>query len=263
MIDHLTVIHDETERLIDAVTAVDPSSPVPSCPDWTADDLLWHLTEVHAFWAGILSSGALTDEQSGTIEAAKPARPDAREDVVALLRRETDTLIDQLSNRPDDQPAWSWFPSDQTVGFTRRMQVHEAVMHRIDAELTAGRPVTLIPTEVAADSMRHVIEVMFSWWGTLPGFVFTPGSGLVSLDASDSAPLLVQPGRWTGVGESGQSYDQPGLVIVEGGGDPVARTSGTAEELARWLWGRGAEPTSEGDATALDAVRAVQEQGAQ
>ncbi len=261
MIDHVA-INAETERFIDAVTAVDPTTPVPTCPDWTAADLLWHLTEVHAFWAGILAGGALTDEQSEAVEAAKPTRPGAQEEVVALLRRETATLADQLSSRADEEPAWSWFATDQTVGFTRRMQVHEAVMHRVDAELTAGRPVTPISVEVAIDSIRHVVEVMFSWWGTLPGFVFTPVGGLVALEPSDAAPLLVQPGRWTGVGESGTFYDQPGAVIVDHG-EPVGRFSGSAEDLARWLWGRGSEPSSDGDAAALDVVRELQAQGAQ
>ena len=27
---------------------------MPSCPDWNADDLLWHLAEVQWFWATIV-----------------------------------------------------------------------------------------------------------------------------------------------------------------------------------------------------------------
>jgi hypothetical protein len=34
-------------------------------------------------------------------------------------------------------PAWTW-SEDHTVGFIRRRQAHEALIHRIDAEQAAG-----------------------------------------------------------------------------------------------------------------------------
>jgi uncharacterized protein (TIGR03083 family) len=263
MFDHTSVIAAETERFAEAVTAADPGVTVPTCTDWTAADLLWHLTDVHAFWARILSSGALTDEDSEAVEQDKPARPDDPAETVALLRAETEALIDELDARPDDQPAWSWFGSDQTVGFTRKMQVHEAVMHRIDAELVAGRAVTPIDPEVAEAGIKHAVDVMFAWWGTLPGFTFTTDQGPVALTMTDRGrSILVHPGRWRGVGQSGTSYDEPGILRVTEL-PPVASFTGTAEQLDRWLWGRGDEPDADGDAAALDAVRAVQAGGIQ
>jgi len=273
MFDHTSVIATETERFAEAVTAADPGAIVPTCTDWTAADLLWHLTEVHAFWARILSSGVLTDEESEAVEQDKPPRPDDPDETVALLRAETDALIAELEARPDDQPAWSWFDSDQTVGFIRKMQVHEAVMHRIDAELVAGRAVTPIDPEVAEAGIRHAVDVMFAWWGTLPGFTFTTEQGPVALTMTDQGPValtmtdqgrsvLVHPGRWRGVGQSGTSYDEPGMLRVTEL-PPVAAFTGTAEQLDRWLWGRGDEPEADGDAAALDAVRAVQAGGIQ
>ncbi len=257
MIDHTAVIDAETDRFTAAVEAADPAAKVPTCPDWTVADLAWHLTEVHAFWARILSSGALTDEDQEVAEQAKPRRPDDLHGTLRLLDTETADLIAELQARQDDQAAWSWFGSDQTVGFTRRMQLHEAVMHRIDAELAAGTDVTPIDAEVAVDGIRHAVEVMFAWWGTLPGFTFTPEGGVVAFDVSDpGVTLLVQPGRWRGVGQSGTSYDEPGVVLVDGG-DPVATFAGSAEQLDRWLWGRGDEPASDGDKTGLGAVRAM------
>lgn len=257
MLNHTAVISAETERFAEAVSSAEPSAPVPTCPDWNASDLLWHLTEVHAFWADILASGALTDADSEVVENGKPARPSDADETLALLRSETAALVAELEARTDEQPAWSWFPTDQTVGFTRRMQVHEAVMHRIDAELTAGRPVTPIDPEVAEDGILHAIDVMFAWWSTLPGFTFTPTEGVVALTLTDrERTLLARPGRWRGVGQSGQSYDQPGILRVTDL-PPVGGFAGTAEQLDRWLWGRGAEPEADGDQAALGAVREV------
>jgi uncharacterized protein (TIGR03083 family) len=263
MYDHSAVILAETELFGEAVRVADQSAVVPTCPDWTAADLLWHLTEVHAFWARILASGALSDEDAEAVEGDKPARPEGAAATIELLRAETAALVDQLDRRVDEQPAWSWFATDQTVGFTRRMQLHEAVMHRIDAELVAERTPFPIDPEVAVDGVLHAIDVMYAWWGTLPGFTFAPADPVVALTLSDAErTVLVRPGRWRGVGESGTSYDEPGLLRITDL-PPDAGFAGTAEQVDRWLWGRGAEPEADGDAAGLDAVRAVRALGIQ
>lgn len=263
MFDHTAVISAETQRFATAIEGADPEAPVPTCPGWTAADLAWHLTEVHAFWADILRSGAVTDDDREAVEQAKPQRPNDVQATLALLSSTTEALVAELDARPDDQAAWSWFPSDQSVGFTRRMQVHEAVMHRIDAELAAGLPVKSIDAGVAQAGIVHAVEVMFAWWGTLPGFEFHPDEGVVALTLTDlGGTMLLRPGRWRGVGQSGTRYDEPGILQVTELG-PTAGWAGTAEQLDRWLWGRGAEPEADGDETALDAVRALVAQGIQ
>lgn len=263
MIDHLAVIAGESDRFVTAIRQADPSAPVPTCPDWTADDLLWHVTEVHGFWSRILATGALTDADSEACEADKPPRPADRDATIDLLIAETGDLLAQLARLDASDAAWSWFGPDQTVGFTRRMQVHEAVMHRIDAELVAGRTPTPIDPEVAADGVLHAVDVMFAWWGTQPGFEFVPSDHVVALTLSDAErTVLVRPGRWRGVGQSGKSYDEPGMLRITDL-PPTAGLAGTSEELDRWLWGRGPEPEADGDQAALDAVRVVQAAGIQ
>ncbi len=265
MPNYLTVIEDESERFLSAVLAADPATRVPTCPEWTAGDLLWHLTEVHAFWAGILGSGATTDEQSEAVEAAKPERPDSTEAVVRIFREQTAELLAQLRRRKDTEAAWFWLDTAQNVGSTRRMQAHEATMHRLDAEMAAGRPPTPVSSpELAMAGLAHGVEVMWAWWGTLPGFTFTPTGGAVALVGEDlGESYLVQPGRWRGVGQSGKSYDEPGAVAAPGA-TPSATISGTAEQVYRWLWGRGdLPPTVSGDQASLDALTRARDQGMQ
>lgn len=259
----MTVIEEESARFLDAIAVTDPQSPVPTCPDWTADDLLWHLTEVHAFWAAVLRTGAQTDEEAEAAEATKPPRPEDRTAMGTLFREHTAALLVELGRKDDREPAWFWLETARTAGSTRRMQAHEATMHRVDAELAAGlRPAPIDP-RLAADGVAHGVEVMWGWWGTLPGFELRPVGGVVALAAPDvDRTWHVQPGRWVGVGQSGTSYDEPGVVLADAG-PAVASVSGTAEQLMRWLWGRGPEPRCEGDAESLDALREAQRSGMQ
>lgn len=263
MTDLLRTIASESERFLDAVQSADPGAPVPTCPGWTAEDLLWHLTEVHAYWAAILRGRAVTEEDSQAVEAAMPQRPGEQDALVQAFRRHTTDLLTELAAREDAEPAWFWLETARTVGSTRRMQAHEATMHRVDAELTAGLGSAPIDPALAADGISHGVEVMWGWWATLPGFEFRPVGGPVALTASDlDLTWGVQPGRWVGRGASGTAYDVPSAVLCDPAG-PVATVAGTAEALERWLWARGPEPRSHGDAVSLHALRAAQETGMQ
>jgi len=263
MPDHMRAIAAESDRFRAAIRLAPPDARVPTCPEWSADDLLWHLTGVHAFWAGILRSGAVSDTEADAVDATRPDRPGDRATMLALFDRHTEALLSELAGRPDDQAAWFWLDTAKTVGSTRRMQAHEALMHRIDAELAAGSASAPIEPDLAADGVTHALEVMWAWWGTLPGFRFLPVAGPVLLsDPGRGDSWLVQSGRWVGVGESGRAHDVPGAALAASG-EPAAFVRGSAEALDRWLWGRGPEPESSGEPASLDALRAARSQGMQ
>lgn len=157
MIDRLAVIQAEAEQFAAVLAETPGQTRVPTCTDWDASDLLWHLTEVHLFWAGVLRSGALTDDDVAVLEAAIPARPETLDDAFALRRQATEDLIDALEELDDAQPRWSWWEPEQTVGFTRRMQTYEATMHRVDAERAAG----LEPGP--RETLRRLLQCRTSW----------------------------------------------------------------------------------------------------
>lgn len=262
MTDFMAAIRRESDRFADVLAGTDPAARVPTCPDWSADDLLWHLTEVHAYWARILRTGAQTDDDAEAVEADKPERPADRAAMLALFAAETDALLDELAARADDEPAYFWLETDRTVGATRRMQAHEATMHRIDAELAAGVASGPIDSALALDGVRHAVGAMWAWWGTVDGFRFVPG-GVAELRATDTGEsVLIEVGRWQGVGQSGKSYDVPSARLAAGG-VPAALATGTAEQLDRWLWGRGEEPGVSGDDEVLAALRAARAEGMQ
>lgn len=243
-IDALATIREEADRLAAVLAAVDPSLQVPTCPGWSADDLLWHLTEVHEFWAMILGSGALSDDDIEAIEQAREPRPDEREALLERRTRATSALLAQLEARGDDEPAWFWFSDERNVGVTRRMQVHEATIHRVDAELTAGLPVTRISDEVAAAGLEHVLQVMwpagFEW---VPDWATTTPVALIEIRPDGGPTHLLGISTWSGTSTSdGRDYHGTVARLLadrsEEGALPQAAVTGSALALSLWAWGR-------------------------
>lgn len=259
--DRLAVIRTEAERFASVLAQTPGESRVPTCPDWDASDLLWHLTEVHLFWAGVLRSGALTEDDVAALETTLPARPESLSDALELRRAATGDLIETLRELDDAQPRWSWWEPEQTVGFTRRMQTYEATMHRVDAELAAGLKPGPIADDVASGAVDHCADVM---WGWIPDWATYTPTATIELRAADiDRSWLVEVGRWVGTGpESGKHIDQPRAVRAETG-SPSAVVSGTAQHLALWAWGRGSSIETLGDARAVAAIQDVVAAGIQ
>ena len=84
MIDFDEVLAANSNRFREVLAGVPAATRVPSCPDWAADDLLWHLTEVQSFWLTIVDQGLQTDEEVGAVTA--PGRPVDRDAAIALVR---------------------------------------------------------------------------------------------------------------------------------------------------------------------------------
>ena len=147
--DYLRHLRADSARFREVLAGCDPEARVPGCPDWTAADLLWH----HARRAVVL--GARSCEQRPAPDRRGRRRsPSAR-------RRTTGCWPPSTSTRPRWSPRsapptppsrrgrWS---DEQTVGFTFRRQAHEALIHRLDAEQTAGAVTPLDPA-LAADGV--------------------------------------------------------------------------------------------------------------
>ncbi len=231
---------------------------MPTCPEWNAADLLKHLIRVHQYWAAVIGD-RLTADAVGELEEGRPALPDDPVQLQDLRREATADLLSALGGRDPSEPAWSWFPPDQTVGFTWRMQTHEATMHRVDAELTAGHPISPIEQEVAADGIDHVIDVMWAW---APTDVERHVTATVELRATDTDQTwLVRTFRWSGQAW-GQSFDnQVGCERVDGG-RPDATVAGTAEDLDLLVWTRADRGiVRSGDQHALSEFQAVLDDG--
>jgi uncharacterized protein (TIGR03083 family) len=234
-VDYLAHLAQESARFAEVIGEVPPEARVPSCPDWSAGDLLWHLGEVQWFWGTIVRE-RLTGEQA---EQRKPHRPAGSANLLAFYQRASGDLGEILAAVPATAPAWTWF-QDHTVGFIRRRQAHEALIHRVDAELAAGGRSPMDP-QLSADGVDEVLRVMYG--GEVPARgTFTPGSGaLLRLQATDTEDSwLVTLGRFTGTDPNDQArYDQPGIQVTSAPDTGTAASvRGNAADLDCWLWRR-------------------------
>jgi hypothetical protein len=133
----------------------------------------------------------------------------------------------------------------------------------VDAELTAGTGSDLDPL-LASDGVHEVLDVMYG--GCPPWGSWTPGEGLVRVDATDTgAEVWVRFGVFAGTDpDSGTSYaDEEDFHVVPAPEDeevePDVVIDGPAAALDLWLWSRGddAALSVAGDADVLARFRAV------
>ncbi len=255
-LDYLAHLAADSARFATVIDGLPPGAPVPSCPEWNADDLLWHLAQVQWFW------GMVVREQLSGPEAEQlmPARPGDRAGLAGFYDRVRHDLRDVLAATAPSTAAWTW-SEDHTVGFIRRRQAHEALIHRIDAELAAGDRTGMDP-QLSADGVDEVLRVMYGYvptWG-----IFTPGDAEpLRLRATDTADSwLITMGRFAGTDPGDQqAYDEPALLTArQDQGLPAAATvSGSAADLDCWLWHRssGAQLERSGDQEVLGRFEAA------
>jgi uncharacterized protein (TIGR03083 family) len=256
-LDFVAHLTQESTRFADAIREAAPDVPVPTCPEWNAEDLLWHLAEVQWFWATIVAEKMTRDQA----EALKPPRPPDRAGLEEFFRTASRDLSSALAASPPDAAAWTWSDNDQTVGFIRRRQAHEALIHRIDAELTAGRRTPMDPA-LSADGVDEAVRVMY---GALPGWAaFIPEPArtlrLRATDTGDS--WLLTLGRFTGTDPGdGTVYDEPDARAADHdpGTPAAAEVAATAADLDCWLWHRPPDGpvTQSGDRQVLDGYAAA------
>lgn len=258
-LDYLAHLARESARFAAAVALTEPDDQVPSCPKWTADDLLWHLAEVQWFWGTIVREGV----DGPGAEALKPARPQGRAALAEFFAKVSADLGATLAAvaAVPDTPAWTW-ADDQTVGWIMRRQAHESLIHRVDAEETARDRTTMDP-RLSADGVDEALRVMYG--GTLPTWgMFTADRGrtvrIQATDTKDSWFLTL--GQFTGTDPADhQAYDQPAIAAddADAGAPAAATIAGGAADLDCWLWRRGQvdQLARSGDAEALGHFDAI------
>jgi len=250
---YLHHIRNESQRFRDVLAECDPRAHVPSCPEWCADDLLWHLGEVQHWWTWMVQN-----RPKGPDDYVEPERPGDHARLLSFYDEQYVALVDALGRADPIEDAWTWHPDLKNVAFIYRRQAHEALIHRRDAELAAGA-LSPFPADLAADGVDEVLDVMYA--GCPPWGEFSPLPHYVRLDLTDTGDRVwVQLGRFHGTDPEGITHDEDDLhVVTDPGIEPEAVISGTAEALDARLWrrGDGADTHVAGSLEIVDRFRAI------
>lgn len=239
---YLTEIDAQTDAAIALATALDPATPVPSCPKWTVRELLTHLARVHR-WA----IGALDTPPDG-----KPAAlPQAPADYAELLDWATAgarELVAALRAKGPQHPCWVFRGSGApTAAFWARRQAHETAIHRLDLELAAGEaPPLLFDPEFAADGIDELLVAL------LPSITRRRDpvavDGLLLVHAADAGRAWLVRLRKDSPIEVG-SVDSAAVDVDAG-------IAGTADAVYRAVWGRESHAALTGDRSLLAPIAA-------
>lgn len=251
---YLDLLADETARFARVAATAPFDAAVPSCPDWDAADLLWHLTEVQYFWARIAGG---VEEPEQVPDLARPAP----EYLTTVLEEQTLALLHALRSRMPTEWCWSWDENGENIGWVARRQAHEALIHRVDAELVAGTEVGVAAPAVAADGVDELLTVFLDGvpsWGS-----FDDDGRTLRVEATDTGDTWsLRFGRFTGTSPtSGAVYDEDALTVVEDLDDHDTTVRGTAWDLDLWLWGRADADALQidGDPTLAARLRTIAE----
>ncbi len=232
---YLAHLRADSARFATVLRDAPDEQDVPTCPGWRTDDLLWHLGEVQWFW------GTVVRERVGDPESLEhPRRPADRAGLLAFFDEASAALQTALAEVDPAEPRWTW-SDDRTAGFILRRQAHEALIHRVDAELTADVVREPLDPDLASDGVDEALRVMYGGapaWGSV---TLDPAATL-RLHASDTGrSWLATLGTFDGTSPSGTEYvAEPHVEITDADSSTsaAAAVEGTAADLDCWLWGR-------------------------
>jgi len=261
-VDYVAHVRAESARFAECLADADLDQMVPTCPRWNAADLLWHLTEVQLFWAAIVE-GRLTEPEAA--DASKPSRLTDRSDLLTLLATAGERLTNCLETVPFDTAVWTW-AADKTVGFVARRQAHEALVHRLDAEMLVV-DATPIDAALAADGVDEILTVMIGAVPSWAHFVEDGQSLRVEADDVGSAWNLRLGQLEATEPHTGASRNREALIVAEERSDiePAAVVRAGAGLLNSWLWGRASsvDLMREGNPAIFDRFERIIDTGTQ
>ncbi|NVI90281.1 maleylpyruvate isomerase family mycothiol-dependent enzyme [Actinomadura sp. BRA 177] len=146
-------LREHARGLADAASGPDPSTRVPTCPEWTLPDLVGHVGQAHRWATHLVRTGG-TD----VLNDLPRTLPDSPADWPGWLRDGAEELIAAYDAKPDatvDHPLLGTWP---TVRWLRRM-TNETVVHHADAAGAAGTPFAVAP-DLAGDAIDEFLGLL-------------------------------------------------------------------------------------------------------
>lgn len=239
--EHIAALRAQGRMLIDAARRAGLGAGVPTCPGWTVADLVAHAGGVHR-WATGYVTGRRVEKMSEDDERRFYDSAPGEPALIDWYAESHAALVAALEAAPADLLCWSFLPAPSPLAFWARRQVHEATVHRVDAESAAGA-VLPPPAALATDGIDELLGCFL----TRPGGRLRADPartlGVHASDTGDAWTVRIGPER---------------VLVLAGAGGPVdCALTGTAAALYLTLWNRAGtgDLHVEGDRSLLDLWR--------
>ncbi|MGV4987798.1 maleylpyruvate isomerase family mycothiol-dependent enzyme [Streptomyces sp. NPDC001709] len=201
-------IAHQVEQLRAVVTSgADLSVTVPTCPEWSLEDLVRHMGGALRWVDALVRGRAQENIPWERIPLCKG--PEERGDAAALdkwLAETGELVVGALREAGPDTAVWGW-AGVLNAGFWARRMTHEITVHRADAALAAGLPYEVAP-DVAADAVDEWLQLVEWVQRNIPHRAAKELRGpgrTIHLHATDAAPDL--NAEWlVELGEDGVSW---------------------------------------------------------
>jgi uncharacterized protein (TIGR03083 family) len=155
-VDFRAALLDQTRDFGELIRSADPSTPVPTCPDWTLRQLFRHVGRGNRWAAQIIADRRRDPLDPHDVREGKP--PDDPEAAIDWLNNGAQLIIDAVDRVGPETRVWT-FLGARPCGWWIRRRLHEVTVHSADAALALGLDYAL-PPELAADAISEWIELM-------------------------------------------------------------------------------------------------------
>ncbi len=211
-VDHAAALIDENAAFAEALRGADDATPVPTCPGWTLRQLMRHVGRGDRWSAQIVGERRTEMLDPREVRDGKP--PDDADGAIDWLKGGVRELLHAVDDVGAGTEVWTFLGPRPAAWWIRR-RLHEATVHRADAELALGRDYRL-SAELAADGLTEWLErvVAQASDGRMP----LAGGKALHLHATDG-------GDWTLRG------DGTALELDRSDAQAAARVSGDTASL--------------------------------
>ncbi len=152
--DFRAALLDQTRDFGELIRSADPSTPIPTCPDWTLNQLFRHVGRGNRWAAQIIDDRRFEPLDPRDVRDGKP--PDDPDAAIVWLNKGAQLIIDAVDHVGPEARVWT-FLGARPCGWWIRRRLHEATVHRADAAFALAQDYSLSP-ELAADGISEWIE---------------------------------------------------------------------------------------------------------
>jgi uncharacterized protein (TIGR03083 family) len=155
-VDFRAALLDQTRAFGELIRSADPSTRVPTCPDWTLQQLFRHVGRGNRWAAQIIGDHLSQPLDPRDVRDGKP--PDDPDAAFDWLNEGAPLIINAVDRVGSATRVWT-FRGPRPAGWWVRRRVHEVAVHHADAALAVGSTFELAP-EHAADAISEWVDLM-------------------------------------------------------------------------------------------------------